>query len=140
MATACPTRTPDRHLRQALQHGLGAGWRRLPFVIGATVNGQASTGDEATITVNAKSVNDPAATGAPENTDTLQVANGAAFNVNKSANLSSGPTGGDHLYLHHRQHRQRAGDLTITDALGNGPTAACATCQARAPGPTDRAR
>ena len=95
------------------------------FVIGATVNGQAATGDEATITVNAKSVNDPAATGAPEkNTDTLQVTNGAAFNVNKSANLSSGPTGTVITYTFTIANTgNAAGDLTLTDALGNGPTA-----------------
>ena len=95
------------------------------FVIGATVNGQASTGDEATIAVHAKSVTDPAATGAPEqNTDTLQIANGAAFNVNKSSNKSSGPTGSVITYTFTIANTgNAAGDLTITDALGNGPTA-----------------
>ena len=112
------------------------------FVIGATVNGQAATGDEATITVNAKSVNDPAATGAPEkNTDTLQVTNGAAFNVNKSANLSSGPTGTVITYTFTIANTgNAAGDLTSPTRWATAPPPACSTCQARAPGPMDRAR
>ena len=114
----------DRHLRQALQHGLGAGWRRLPFRHRRHGQRPGRHGRQATITVNAKSVNDPAATGAPEkNTDTLQV-NGAAFNVNKSANLSSGPTGTVITYTFTIANTgNAAGDLTLTDALGNGPTA-----------------
>ena len=78
------------------------------FVIGATVNGQASTGDEATIAVHAKSVTDPAATGA--RAEHGHAANRQRRGVQREQIVQQilRPDGfGDHLYLHHRQHRQR---------------------------------
>ena len=61
--------------------------------------------------------------------------------MNKSANLSSGPTGTVITYTFTIANTgNAAGDLTLTDALGTAPPPACSTCQARAPGPMDRAR
>ena len=79
---------------------------------------------------------------APEqNTDTLQIANGAAFNVNKSSNKSSGPTGSVITYTFTIANTgNAAGDLTITDALGNGPTAGLRYVSGSGTGPTARAR
>ena len=105
-------------------NGLGAGWRRLPFR--HRRHGQRPRPPRAT---KPRSPSTPRAsmirTGAAEkNTDTLQVTNGAAFNVNKSANLSSGPTGTVITYTFTIANTgNAAGDLTLTDALGSAPPA-----------------